>query len=34
LNGAGGLAVTHGDYEAAKALTEEGLALYRQLRAS
>jgi predicted ATPase/DNA-binding CsgD family transcriptional regulator len=31
LNGAGGLAVTQGDYEAAKALIEEGLALYRQL---
>jgi len=31
LNGAGGLAVTQGDYGAAKALIEEGLALYRQL---
>jgi predicted ATPase/DNA-binding SARP family transcriptional activator/DNA-binding CsgD family transcriptional regulator len=31
LNGAAGLAVTQGDYEAAKALIEEGLALYRQL---
>ena len=31
LNGAGGLAVTQGDYEAAKTLIEEGLALYREL---
>ena len=31
LNGAGGLAVTQGDYGAAKALIKEGLALYRQL---
>jgi predicted ATPase/DNA-binding CsgD family transcriptional regulator len=31
LNGAGGMAVTQGDYGAAKALIDEGLALYRQL---
>ena len=31
LNGASGIAVTQGDYEAAKTLIEEGLALYRQL---
>ena len=31
LNGAGGMAVTQGDYVAAKALIEEGLTLYRQL---
>jgi predicted ATPase len=31
LNGAAGIAVTQGDYEAGKALIEEGLALFRQL---
>jgi len=31
LNGAGGMAVTQGDYGEGKALIEEGLALYRQL---
>jgi predicted ATPase/DNA-binding SARP family transcriptional activator len=32
LNGAGGMAVTQGDYGAAKTLIEEGLALYRRLQ--